>query len=618
MAVSITRATLSVSRFKKVLSDSIVLGVIVVLIFSVFVPTIFARSAQYAPGETLNPDCSPGEANCAVLQLTASTTINTFGVGTTSPFAKFSVHGLSSDSNQYLFVIASSTALATTTQLVFTSSGRLGIGTTSPGQALSVGGDILGNSIIGSYFTATTTTASSLRYASSTALTISGTAYFSGSGIWNPTGSVGIGTTSPYAKLSVVGEGVFTNLSATSTTATSTFAGGLLVGGGDFKYDFSSGITSIDDLQTGPMTFDTNAGIVAWIDLPVTSTALVDTVESYSARIDGNSVLTVYGESNGSGGTQNRRVGVATTSPWRTFSVNGTVSFANLTTPDVAGSFALCLDPNTNEVYNSAASTCTVSSARFKHNIESVGDVGLSIINRLRPVTFNLNTNNESHYGFIAEEVVQVDDRLIFTERGSTTPRGVRYEEVTAVLAKAIQEQQVQINRLNAQTGLTTTSDTRTFILDTLRSLGVIIDDAIARFRTVFVQTLNIEDKLCVDDVCLGKEELKTLLRNAGGTTTATPASTGGTASVSEQTGGQSESTTETGTTATSTESVLGEPSPSAQSVVEEIVAPASPETTPETGSGTESAVSTASGGASTSTETSATAENSSSPEASQ
>ena len=46
----------------------------------------------------------------------------------------------------------------------------------------------------------------------------------------NESGNVGIGTTSPYAKLSVVGPVVAEYFTATSTTATSTFAGGFLAG----------------------------------------------------------------------------------------------------------------------------------------------------------------------------------------------------------------------------------------------------------------------------------------------------------------------------------------------------------------------------------------------------
>lgn len=58
--------------------------------------------------------------------------------------------------------------------------------------------------------TATTTirgdgVASIIPYASTTALTVSGTAYFPSSGIWNSSGNVGIGTTSPASLLTVAG-----------------------------------------------------------------------------------------------------------------------------------------------------------------------------------------------------------------------------------------------------------------------------------------------------------------------------------------------------------------------------------------------------------------------------
>jgi len=65
------------------------------------------------------------------------------------------------------------------------------------------------------------------------------------------TGNVGIGTTSPYAKLSVVGEVVGSYFTATSTTATTTLAGGLNVGSGGLVYDRSTGNVGVGTAAPG-------------------------------------------------------------------------------------------------------------------------------------------------------------------------------------------------------------------------------------------------------------------------------------------------------------------------------------------------------------------------------
>ena len=60
----------------------------------------------------------------------------------------------------------------------------------------------------------------SATYASTTALTVSGTAYFPGSGIWNSSGNVGIGTTTPFWALTVASS-TGPQLALVDTTASS-------------------------------------------------------------------------------------------------------------------------------------------------------------------------------------------------------------------------------------------------------------------------------------------------------------------------------------------------------------------------------------------------------------
>jgi hypothetical protein len=142
-------------------------------------------------------------------------------------------------------------------------------------------------------------------------------------------GNLGLGTTTPWTTLSVVGSSDLGNFAlagyftATSSTATSTFAGGLDVGNGSLKFDVGAGVTSISNLQLGNMSFDTDAGVVSWMDLPVDSTPAAGVAESYSASVGGNALLTVYAQANGGGGIQNGAVGIGTTSPFAVLSVQG-------------------------------------------------------------------------------------------------------------------------------------------------------------------------------------------------------------------------------------------------------------------------------------------------------
>ncbi len=143
---------------------------------------------------------------------------------------------------QALFAVASSTASATTTVFIITNTGNVGIGTALPGAALQVQG--AGNAEQGS------ATPNGVLHLSASATSqgltlgivggstahawiqsrVMNAATFSNL-VLNPSGgNVGVGTTSPYAKLSVVGQVAAESFVATSTTATSTFMGSVGIG----------------------------------------------------------------------------------------------------------------------------------------------------------------------------------------------------------------------------------------------------------------------------------------------------------------------------------------------------------------------------------------------------
>jgi hypothetical protein len=231
------------------------------------------------------------------------------GLGTSTPYAQFSIEADNTDiagvgSSTPIFAIGDS---GTSTPSIYVDGGygRVGFGTSSPyGQvAIEVVGEPNNNSnenlpafVIGSRGTTTPIFV-----------------------VNSSDGRAGFGTATPWGRLSV-------EIPDVSDERSAAFVVGDLGTSTPALAVYSSGITTIDQLQTGALSFDTNAGAVAWIDMPVTSSAVWGTIESYTAQIDATSTLTVYAESDGKGGVFRERVGVATTSPGGTLAIHSGTS----------------------------------------------------------------------------------------------------------------------------------------------------------------------------------------------------------------------------------------------------------------------------------------------------
>ncbi len=126
-------------------------------------------------------------------------------------------------------------------------------------------------------------------------------------------------------------------------------------------------------------------------------------------------------------------VGIGNSAPQDRLNVNGNVSLVLAS----GGSVSVCQVPASFRL-----ATCS-SSLRYKTNVNRFG-LGLDLIRRLRPITFNWVEGGTSDLGLGAEDVAAVEPLLVTrNEKGEV--EGVKYDRVGVVLVNAVNEQQDEI-----------------------------------------------------------------------------------------------------------------------------------------------------------------------------
>ena len=198
--------------------------------------------------------------------------------------------------------------------------------------------------------------------------------------------------------------------------------------GGTAEFAMStSGVVSIANLELGSQSFATNAGQVTWIDMPVTSAASAGTAESYTAALDGNDMLTIYGESDGAGSIQNTRVELGSdTSVSGSLTVDGDTLYVDAAQDRVG--IGLINPDEDLEIRNTTAATLKLST--------NDSTASATIFYEAADLRFH-NAYNDSAADIIFQGRYSGDEVMIVKSRSGVV--GIRDEDPDALLEVSAQ-----------------------------------------------------------------------------------------------------------------------------------------------------------------------------------
>lgn len=134
--------------------------------------------------------------------------------------------------------------------------------------------------------------------------------------------------------------------------------------------------------------------------------------------------------------------------------IGGAITAPNLASSSAAQTGTLCWTTGTGNFTVDTTTTCLLSTRKIKKYIEPlIESDGLELVMKMRPVHYELKkdpTHIGEQVGFISEEVERIDDRLVSKDPDGN-PMGVRYQQYTAILTKAIQQLNSKVDSLNSE-----------------------------------------------------------------------------------------------------------------------------------------------------------------------
>jgi hypothetical protein len=145
-----------------------------------------------------------------------------------------------------------------------------------------------------------------------------------------------------------------------------------------------------------------------------------------------------------------------------------------------------------------------VSDERLKSNVSDLPSDTLSRLAQVRTVMYTLNTDqtNRIQVGFLAQDLEQYFPELVGQK--DSTYKGVYYAQMTPVLVQAIRELNLNI------TDIANTAVSNTW-RDALIAWFGNVENGISE---LFADRIRAKNEICIDDVCMTKDQLQVILNN--------------------------------------------------------------------------------------------------------